>query len=56
MEKTLKNQLTLTQNAEREAAAKCKYEENQLEELRENRKKLKREKEIEQHTLLKNKL
>jgi chromosome segregation ATPase len=56
MEKTLKNQLQMTQNAERETAAKCKREEAQLEDLRENRKKLKREKEIEQHTLLKNKL
>ncbi len=56
MEKTLKNQLQMTQNAEKETAAKCKREEAQLEDLRENRKKLKREKEIEQHTLLKNKL
>jgi hypothetical protein len=56
MEKTLKNQLQMTQNAERETAAKCKREEQQLEDLRENRKKLKREKEIEHHTLLKNKL
>ena len=46
----------MTQNAEKETAAKCRREEAQLEELRENRKKLKREKEIEQHTLLKNNL
>jgi chromosome segregation ATPase len=56
MERSLKNQLSLTQNAEKETAAKCRREEAQLEELRENRKKLKREKEIEQHTLLRNKL
>lgn len=56
MEKSLKYQLDMTQKAESEANAKCKREESQLEELRENRKKLKREKEIEQHTLMKNKL
>lgn len=56
MEGSLKNQLDMTQKAENEASNKCKREENQLDELRENRKKLKREKEIEQHTLMKNKL
>jgi chromosome segregation ATPase len=56
MERTLKYQLDMTQKAESEATAKCRREENQLEDLRENRKRLKREKEIEQHTLLKNKL
>ena len=42
MENSLKHQLDMTQKAENEASAKCKREENQLEDLRENRKKLKR--------------
>ena len=46
----------MTQQAESDASAKCKREEQQLNDLRENRKKLKREREIEQHTLMKNKL
>lgn len=56
MEKQLKNQLDLTQKAEREANDRCKQEEQQLNKLREERKDLKRQKEIEQHTLMKNKL
>ena len=30
MEKSLQNQLKMTQNAEKETSAKCKREENQL--------------------------
>ena len=46
----------MTQRAENEASAKCKREEQQLSDLRDNRKELKRQREIEQHTLMKNKL
>ena len=56
MERQLKHQLEMTQKAEAETSAKCKREEQQLADLRDNRKELKRQKEIEQHTLMKNKL
>lgn len=56
MERQLRHQLEMTQRAENDASAKCKREEQQLSDLRENRKELKRQREIEQHTLMKNKL
>lgn len=56
MEKALKHQLDITQKVENEASNLCKKEEKELEELRQGRKQLKREKDIAQHTLMKNNL